>query len=102
MLECSGNWHVDWPVNGLLADLTPLEGMNLAALTYLGLMRHEGDRRGDGLLQGLQEPDGTYSEQHAGDRRGAGRFKDCKNLTAPLAGSQVSDAGLAHFKDCKN
>jgi len=30
-------------------------------------------------------------------------FKDCKNLTQlSLSGTQVSDAGLANFKDCKN
>ena len=30
-------------------------------------------------------------------------FKDCKNLTVlRLAATQVTDAGLAHFKDCKN
>ncbi len=30
-------------------------------------------------------------------------FKDCKNLTTLyLTGTKVTDAGLAHFKDCKN
>ena len=34
---------------------------------------------------------------------GLAHFKDCKNLTIlDLGGTQVSDAGLAHFKDCKN
>ena len=34
---------------------------------------------------------------------GLAHFKDCKNLTyLDLGGTQVSDAGLAHFKDCKN
>ena len=34
---------------------------------------------------------------------GLAHFKDCKNLTVlDLDGTQVSDAGLAHFKDCKN
>ena len=30
-------------------------------------------------------------------------FQDCKALTdLNLAGTKVSDVGLAHFKDCKN
>ena len=34
---------------------------------------------------------------------GLAHFKDCKNLTfLHLDGTQVGDAGLAHFKDCKN
>ncbi|MBM4071908.1 MAG: hypothetical protein FJ271_23725 [Planctomycetes bacterium] len=34
---------------------------------------------------------------------GLAHCKDCKNLTyLILGGTQVSDAGLAHFKDCKN
>jgi uncharacterized membrane protein len=34
---------------------------------------------------------------------GLAHFKDCKNLTVLiLSGTQVSDAGLDHFKDCKN
>ncbi|MBM3979522.1 MAG: hypothetical protein FJ304_04415 [Planctomycetes bacterium] len=34
---------------------------------------------------------------------GLAHFKECKNLTQlTLNGTQVSDAGLAHFKDCKN
>ena len=34
---------------------------------------------------------------------GLAHFKDCKNLTnLDLAATKVSDAGLVHFKDCKN
>ena len=34
---------------------------------------------------------------------GLAHFKDCKDLTTLwLDGMQVSDAGLAYFKDCKN
>ena len=36
VLECRGTWTNDGP-NGLLADLTPLKGMNLAGLRYLSL-----------------------------------------------------------------
>jgi hypothetical protein len=35
VLECSGTWN--GKPNGLLEDLTPLEGMNLAGLTQLFL-----------------------------------------------------------------
>ena len=77
VLECHGTW-TDKP-NGLLADLTPLEGMNLAALTYLDL-----------------------TNTKVSDA-GLAHFKDCKNLTSSTSGStRVSDAGLTHFKDCKN
>ena len=34
---------------------------------------------------------------------GLAHFKGCKNLTdLDLDDTQVGDAGLAHFKDCKN
>jgi Leucine-rich repeat (LRR) protein len=34
---------------------------------------------------------------------GLAHLKDCKNLVnVNLTGTQVSDTGLAHFKDCKN
>jgi serine/threonine protein kinase len=74
VLQCRGTY----PDNGLLADLTPLEGMNLAALTYLNL-----------------------SSTQVGDA-GMVCFKDCKNLThLDLFHTQVGDAGLFHFKNCK-
>src|SRR5262249_16260396 len=82
-LNCSGTstnkgWSTNKP-NGLLADLTPLEGMNLAGLTHLDLAYTK-----------VTDPGMAY-------------FKDCKNLTALwLPGTRVTDAGLAHFKDCKN
>jgi hypothetical protein len=64
--------------NGLLADLTPLEGMNLWALISLNL-----------------------SNTKVGDA-GMVHFKDCKNLLElDLWNTKVTDAGLAHFKDCK-
>jgi Leucine-rich repeat (LRR) protein len=76
-LELAGT-YTDKP-NGLLADLTALEGMNLAALTSLRLCRTK-----------------------VGDA-GMVYFKDCKNLTGiDLSFTQVSDAGIAYFKDCKN
>jgi hypothetical protein len=77
VLDCSGTWTDK--SNGILADLTPLKGMNLAGLNYLDL-----------------------HETKVTDR-GLAHFKDCKNLTTLwLFSTQISDAGLAHFKDCRN
>jgi Leucine-rich repeat (LRR) protein len=78
VLECCGTPGGDKP-NGLLADLTPLKGMNLAGLTQLRL---------------------NWTKV---DDMGLVHFKDCKNLTLlGLADTQVSDTGLAYFKSCKS
>src|SRR5262249_2753769 len=81
VLDCSGTWTAtpNGPKsNGRLADLAPLKGMNLAALTYLKL-----------------------SATKVGDA-GMVYFKDCKNLTLlNLTDTRVSDAGLIPFTDCK-
>jgi serine/threonine protein kinase len=75
-LECSGTWT--GKPNGRLADLTPLEGMNLASLTHLGL----NDTK-------VSDADRIY-------------FKDCKVLRyLNLCSTRVTDIGLMHFKDCK-
>ncbi len=76
LLECSGTWT--GKPNGLLGDLTPLEGMNLAGLNHLSLFS-------------TKVTDASVAN-----------FKDCKNLTfLDLGATRVSDAGLIHFKDCK-
>src|SRR5260370_15333411 len=78
VLEYRGT-QTDVKPNGLLADLTPLEGMKLAGLTYLNLINTK-----------VTDAGMVY-------------FKDCKNLTGlGLSGTHVTDAGLAHFRDCKN
>jgi serine/threonine protein kinase len=101
VLVCSGT-YTDKP-NGLLADLTPLEGMNLAGLTHLGLWKTK-----------VSDAGLAYFKDCKGLRRlglgwtkvsdaGLANFKDCKNLTfLNLAGTKVSDVGLGYFKDCKN
>ena len=77
--------------------------MNLSALTYLGPVEHEGGRRGAGLLQGLQGPDGLGLNYTNVSDAGLVHFKNCKNLTRlGLEHTTVSDAGLANFKECKN
>jgi hypothetical protein len=80
VLSLTGTWtdRPDRP-NGQLADLTPLEGMNLAHLTNLDL-----------------------SYTRVGDA-GIVHFKDCKNLhLLNLVRTKITDAGLANFKDCQN
>src|SRR5262249_44994493 len=71
-----GAW--DQGRKGPLAELTPLTGMNFAALTDLNL-RYTSVTDADLAL-----------------------FKDCKNLKNLFLNSvPVGDAGLAHFKDCR-
>ena len=101
VLECSGTW-TDKP-NGLLADLTPLEGMNLAGLTHLDLSNTKVTDAGMVYFKDCKNL--TYLDLGSTKVSDAGlaHFKDCKNLTdLDLDGTQVSDAGLAHFKDCKD
>src|SRR5262249_34909150 len=74
-LDCPGT---DKP-SGVLADLTPLEGMHLAGLTKLDL--------------------GFSKVTDAGMIY----FKDCKYLRIlSLGGTNVTDAGLVHFKGCNS
>jgi serine/threonine protein kinase len=73
VLACSGTWN-----SGQLADLTPLEGMNLSGLRHLELWNTK-----------VTDAGMVY-------------FKDCNNLIfLELPFTRVSDAGLIHFKDCK-
>jgi formylglycine-generating enzyme required for sulfatase activity/serine/threonine protein kinase len=73
VLECGGTES-----NGLLENLMPLQGMNLAALWKLGL-----------------------NNNTKLDDAGTAAFKDCKSLLVlNMWNTKLSDAGLAHFKDC--
>ena len=126
VLVCGGTLTNDGP-QGLLADLTPLEGMNLASLTHLGLWRtkvsdagmaHFKDCKGlthlglgetkvsDAGLANFKDCKNLFqlwvNDTQVGDA-GLAHFHDCKDLAdLNLAGTKVSDVGLAHFKDCKN
>ena len=126
VLVCSGTSIHDGP-NGLLADLKPLEGMNLASLTHLGLwntkvsdaglayfkdckgLMHLGlgwTKVSDAGLANFKDCKNLIQlwvhNTQVGDA-GLAHFQDCKSLTdLNLAGTKVSDAGLAHFKECKN
>jgi uncharacterized membrane protein len=76
VLECRGQFTNR--SSGLLSDLTPLQGMNLAELTQLNLR------------------DTMVSDA------GMVNFKDCTSLTTLiLPDTRVGDAGLAYFKNCK-
>jgi serine/threonine protein kinase/formylglycine-generating enzyme required for sulfatase activity/Leucine-rich repeat (LRR) protein len=125
VLDCSGTQTRTWEPNGVLADLSPLAGMNLAGLTHLGVgntpvgdaglayfkgckgLRHlelTKTRVGD---EGLAHFTHASGITHLGLGRtrvtdtGLAHFKDCKDLTSlDLHGTKVSDAGLAVFKDC--
>ncbi len=74
VFKCNGSsWR-----SGQLADLRPLEGMNLASLTDLE-------------LQNTKVTDAALVY-----------FQDCKNLkNLNLGNTQVTDAGLSHFKVCE-
>jgi serine/threonine protein kinase/Leucine-rich repeat (LRR) protein len=100
-LECSGTW-TNGP-NGVLADLTPLEGMNLAGLDRLCLGNTKVTDAGMAIFKDCKNLVRLELWFTNLTDAGVAHFKDCKNLTSlNLGGTRVSDAGLAHFKDCKN
>ncbi len=106
VLDCRGTYTYfnsdNMKPNGRLADLTPLEGMNLAALTYLNL---SGTKVGDAGLANFKDCKALTNlflgETKVSDA-GLANFKDCKNLSfLRLVNTQVGDAGMVHFRDCK-
>jgi serine/threonine protein kinase len=125
VLDCSGTWTDK--SNGVLADLTPLKGMNLAALTSLKLSNTQVGDTGMVYFKGCKNLTVLYLNSTQVTDAGLADFRDCKNLTElwvqdtqvgsagmvhfqdckalaslNLADTKVSNAGLAHFKDCKN
>ncbi len=100
VLECSGT-YTDKP-NGLLADLTPLKGMNLAGLRHLDLTHTKATDAGMVYFENCKDLRYLGLGHTKVTDKGLIHFKDCKNLMyLYLQATQVSDAGLAHFKDCK-
>ena len=101
-LVCTGT-DTDKPNGGLLADLTPLEGMNLAGLRHLRLAHTKVSDAGmvyfkdcKGLIN-LELKDTKVTD------RGLAHFKNCKDLAVlDLTFLNVTDAGLDYFKDCKD
>jgi formylglycine-generating enzyme required for sulfatase activity/serine/threonine protein kinase len=125
VLDCSGT-HTGQP-NGLLADVTRLKGMNLAALRNLNLSNTQVGDAGLAQFKDCKALTNLYLARTQVTDAGLAFFKDCKNLTRlfldhtsitdaglphlkgskkltglSLASTQVTDAGLAHFKECKN
>jgi hypothetical protein len=101
VLDCSGT-YTDKP-NGLLADLTPLGGMNLARLTHLDLHNTMVTDAGTAHFKGCKDLTFLYLNGTKVTDRGLAHFNNCKNLTfLSLGGTGVSDAGLIHFRDCKD
>jgi formylglycine-generating enzyme required for sulfatase activity len=101
VLECGGTYTNK--SNGLLADLTPLEGMNLAGLMNLDLINTKVTDVGMVYFKDCKTLTHLRLERTQVGDAGLAHFKDCKTLTSlALGGSRVSDAGLIHFKDCKD
>jgi formylglycine-generating enzyme required for sulfatase activity len=97
VLECRGT-YTDNP-NGLLADLTPLKGMNLAGLKHLNLINTRVTDAGMASFKDCKDLRYLNLFNTRVTDAGMAFFKDCKALTQlNLAGTKVSDAGLAHFK----
>ena len=100
VLDCSGT-YTDKP-DGLLADLTPLGGMNLAALTHLNLDNTKVTDAGMVYFKDCKNLTHLSLERTLVTDAGLAHFKDCKSLTSlDLGSTRVSDAGLIYFKDCK-
>jgi WD40 repeat protein len=101
VLDCRGPQAGHDP-KGILADLTPLQGMNLTRLISLDLSSMP--VRDAGLVYFKPCKDLNYlglDSTRVGDA-GLANFKDCKKLVwATLARTKASDAGLADFKDCE-
>jgi serine/threonine protein kinase/formylglycine-generating enzyme required for sulfatase activity len=103
VLDCNGTLPRTWEPNGLLADLSPLEGMNLAGLTHLRVANSPVADTGMACFKdckGLKHLDLTRTR--VGDE-GLAHFKYASGITyLDLGRTKVTDKGLAHFKECKN
>jgi hypothetical protein len=97
VLECRGT-YTDNP-NGLLANLTPLYGMNLAGLKHLNLINTRVTDAGMVHFKDCKNLRYLNLFNTLVTDAGIVYFKECKAMTQlNLAGTKVSDASLAHFK----
>jgi hypothetical protein len=97
VLECRGT-YTDNP-NGLLANLTPFERMNLAGLRHLNLINTKVSDAGMVYLKDCKDLKYLNLFNTKVTEAGMVYLKNCKALThLNLAGTNVSDPGLAHFK----
>ncbi|HBI41354.1 MAG TPA: hypothetical protein DDY78_00665 [Planctomycetales bacterium] len=104
VLDCSGSPTPDWKRgNGLLADLTPLKGMDFSHLLELNLNWTKVDDAGLAYFKDCKNLRNIQLFHTPVSDAGLAHFKDCKNLTQLcLWGEKVSDVGVAYFKDCKD
>jgi serine/threonine protein kinase/Leucine-rich repeat (LRR) protein len=101
VLDCRGTSTNNKP-NGLLADLTPLKGMNLAGLTHLDLRDTKVTDAGMACFKDCKDLRYLQLDSTQVTDKGLAHFKDCKKLTElHLINTLASDAGLVHFQDCK-
>jgi len=102
VLDLSGT-ETEGQVNGQLADLTPLKGVNLSSLTKLSLNNSKIDDAGLVHFKDCKNLTGLWLNRSKVTNAGMACFKDCKNLnTLGLKFTEVDDAGLACFKGCKD
>jgi eukaryotic-like serine/threonine-protein kinase len=103
VLDCSGTWTPGKSHgNGLLADLSPLKGMNLAGLTHLDLGNTKVTDAEMVYFKDCKDLRYLRLNHTKVTDQGLAHFKDCKNLTElHLTGTQVGDMGMIHFQDCK-
>jgi hypothetical protein len=98
VLECGGTW-TNGP-SGLLADLTPLQGM--AALTHLNLIQTKVTDTGIASLKGCKDLRYLNLNNTRVTDKGLANLKDCPALAIlDVSATKVTDEGLAHFKDCR-
>jgi hypothetical protein len=101
VLDCSGTFY-NRP-NGLLADLRPLKGMNLAGLTHLNLSHTKVSDAGMVYFKDCKNLTFLDLWETKVTDEGLANFQGCKNLSLlNLGTTRASDAGLVHFKNCKN
>jgi formylglycine-generating enzyme required for sulfatase activity len=88
---------------GLLGDLTPLKGMNVASLRVLDLTNSKVTDGGMVYFEDCKELRNLHLSGTNVTDVGLAHFKDRKELEAiALAHTGVTDAGLAHFQNCVN
>lgn len=101
VLDLSGS-EGEGQVNGQLADLTPLKGMNLSSLTRLELLLTKIDDAGLAYLKDCKNLKYIGLKYTSVTDAGLAHFKNCKDLEGlDLGGLNVTDEGLANFKNCK-
>jgi hypothetical protein len=100
VLECRGTWN--GKPNGLLADLSPLQGMNLARLNRIDLRDTKVTDAGMVYFRNCKDLRYLYLSSTKVTDAGLAHFKDCENLTDLwLSDTQIGDASMVHFQDCK-